>query len=290
MTGPCARLLSQGRRLHLQHGPIDLVIGADGPDGAREAAFAAARRRFATILQELVDELDLLRAPLGPGSAPPRGETARRMHAAALPFAPFGYLTRMAAVAGAVADTILAAMRAAAPLERAHVNDGGDIALHLAPGRRYAAAMALADGREAGRIEVAAGDGIGGIATSGRHGRSLSLGIADSVTVLARDGASADTAATLIANAVDLPGHPAIRRQPACEIHPDSDLGAIPVVTGCRRLAAADRRAALAAGARRAEAFLGRGLIAGAALFLAGDARLVGPHFAPIAHRRSEDA
>ncbi len=54
-----------------------------------------------------------------------------------------------------------------------------------------------------------------GIATSGRHGRSFSLGIADAVTVLARDGRRRPMPrATIIANAVDLPGHPAIVRLP----------------------------------------------------------------------------
>ena len=66
--------------------------------------------------------------------------------------------------------------------------------------------------------------GIGGIATSGARGRSFSLGIADSVTVLARDAATADAAATLIANAVDIDS-PAIMRRPARELDPDSDLG-----------------------------------------------------------------
>ena len=47
-----------------------------------------------------------------------------------------------------------------------------------------------------------------GIATSGWRGRSFSLGIADAVTVLAATAAEADAAATMIANAVDLPGHP----------------------------------------------------------------------------------
>ena len=50
------------------------------------------------------------------------------------------------------------------------------------------------------------------------------MGIADSVTVLARTGAVADAAATLIANAVDV-DDPAIRREPAAELAPDSDLG-----------------------------------------------------------------
>ena len=74
-------------------------------------------------------------------------------------------------------------------------------------------------------MTVHADDPVRGIATSGRHGRSFSLGIADAVTVLAKTAAQADAAATVIANAVDLPGHPAILRRPACELQPDSDLG-----------------------------------------------------------------
>ena len=46
------------------------------------------------------------------------------------------------------------------------------------------------------------------MATSGWRGRSFSLGIADAVTVLAADAPACDAAATIIANAVDLPGHP----------------------------------------------------------------------------------
>ena len=64
-----------------------------------------------------------------------------------------------------------------------------------------------------------------GVATSGWRGRSFSLGIADAVTVLAATAAAADAAATIIANAVDLPGHPAIARRPASELEDDSDLG-----------------------------------------------------------------
>jgi hypothetical protein len=37
MQTAVAKRLADGRRLHLQHGPIDLIIGADGD---RESAFA----------------------------------------------------------------------------------------------------------------------------------------------------------------------------------------------------------------------------------------------------------
>ncbi|WP_102106816.1 hypothetical protein [Oceaniglobus roseus] len=260
MTVCAARL--PGDRLHLQHGPIDLILGADG---ARDAAFAAATARFDGLLEELMAENALLRAWDGPR---PEGPVARRMWQAVNRFP--GQATPMAAVAGAVAEEVLAAMTAAAPLFRAWVNNGGDIALHLAQGQSFRIAMA------GGRIAVTAGDPVRGIATSGRGGRSLSMGIADSVTVLASTAALADAAATLIANAVDLPGHPAIRRAPADTVKDDSDLGSRPVVTGLGALSAAEVREALDRGAARAQKMQAEGHIAAAALFLRGQSRTVG--------------
>ncbi|PWJ21204.1 UPF0280 family protein [Jannaschia seohaensis] len=273
MSGAAAAWLSGGR-LHLQHGPIDAVLSAEGP--GRAAALAAARARFPTILPELVAELGALRRPLV-GGAPFAGPVARGMARAVAPYGDV-FVTPMAAVAGAVADALLAEM-IAFDLTRAYVNDGGDIALHLAPGARYCSAMMRVDGAETGRIDIGADDGVGGIATSGRHGRSLSLGIADSVTVLAHDAAAADVAATLIANAVDLPGHPAIRRLPAIELDPDSDLGPRPVVTGVAPLDRGARARALAAGRARAEALRAAGRITAASLTLGSDTVTTGPLF-----------
>ncbi|WP_299848339.1 UPF0280 family protein [uncultured Roseovarius sp.] len=263
-----AALLPCGTRLHLQHGPIDLIIGAVGE---RQTAFAAAKKRFTGLLEELVAELPALRAEMTPATPRPNGEVALRMDAAVRPCCDEGFVTRMAAVAGGVADTVLAAMLAAADLDKAYVNNGGDIALHLTRGQRFSMAMAGHDGNDLGRIVIGYDDPIRGIATSGRHGRSLSLGIADSVTVLARNAATADVAATLIANAVDLPRHSAITRVPANTLDADSDLGDLPVVTRCARLAPEDRIRALHAGKRRAQELLTRDLITGAAIFLQGD-------------------
>ena len=73
--------------------------------------------------------------------------------------------------------------------------------------------------------QPARGLATSGRACKGRGGRSFSFGIADSVSVLAGTAAQADAAATIIGNAVDLPGHPAIDRRAANEIDPASDLG-----------------------------------------------------------------
>ena len=255
---PSARLLP-GDRLHLQHGPSDLIIWAEG---GRDAAYRAAAKRFETIIAEIVAELPALREMLSPLTTKPKGQVAQRMHMACTPFASTGYLTRMAAVAGSVADEVLSAMCQHADISRAYVNNGGDIALYLGRGTSLSTAIKGHGGRDLGRIEIDASDQIGGIATSGRLGRSHSLGIAESVTVLSPSAAAA--------NAVDLPGHPAITRRAACDLDEASDLGDLPVVTGCDLLSAAECTRALDAGKRRADDFQRQGLINMAALFLQG--------------------
>ena len=161
---------------------------------------------------------------------------------------------------------------------RAYVNNGGDIALHLESGESLTCALATRPGMP-DRTTIRAADPVRGIATSGWHGRSLSLGIADAVTVLARTAAMADAAATMIANAVDLPGHPAISRRPAQEIQADSDLGDRPVTVGLDGLSPAEIDAALAGGLAAARAFRANALIEAAALFLHPEIRTLGYPF-----------
>ncbi|RWD02774.1 MAG: UPF0280 family protein, partial [Mesorhizobium sp.] len=187
------------------------------------------------------------------------------------------FITPMAAVAGSVADEMLGALLAGRRLDRAYVNNGGDSAIHLGNGRSMTLAIAGTGHGLADRITIRAEDGISGVATSGWRGRSFSLGIADAVTVLARTGAEADAAATLIANAVDLPGHPAIERVPACDLAPDSDLGDRLVTQAVGVLSSGEIAAALDSGLAVAEEFRRHDLIAASALFLAGQARIAGP-------------
>lgn len=266
MSGPQAAWIAGGR-LHLGHGPIDMIIGIDGPE--RNAGFARAIRAFEGLLQDLVNELPRLRAPSGP---PPQGTVARRMVAAVAPFAP-EFITPMAAVAGAGAEAVLAAICAGPGIVRAHVNNGGDVAFHLAAGQEIRAAIASG---MSGRVRITASDPWRGLATSGQGGRSFSLGIAESVSVLARDAALADAAATMIANAVDLPRHPAVTRRPACEIAPESDLGARLVVRHVGPLTPGEVAQALDRGADYAQDLLSRGLIGGALLVLRGQLRILG--------------
>src|SRR5579863_8471840 len=249
------RFLSDGRRLHLHDGPIDLIIEAFGRSSEVERAYRAACARFETVLDELCSELAFLRQPCAPEDGWPRGAVARRMTAATMPYATEYFITPMAGVAGAVAEEILSTMTSHAELSRAYVNDGGDIALHLREGEKFVVGMVERPDRPSlfGTTALEFSHPVRGIATSGWRGRSFSLGIADAVTVLADRAAAADAAATIIANAVDLPGHPAIVRVPACQLAPDTDLGLRLVTQAVGELTAREVNLALEAGTRTAE-------------------------------------
>jgi len=262
-----AARLADGR-LHLQHGPIDLVIACDGPTGEIAAAYRQAEDRFQGILAALVDELPILRAPIGGLYPLAKGPVARRMVAAVWPYR-VEFITPMAAVAGAVADEVLAAMVAGRRLARAYVNNGGDIALHLDRDESYRIGVVGSelDAAIDGMVVIPAASGMRGVATSGWGGRSLSRGIADAATVLAASGAAADAAATMVANACNI-DHPAIRRRPAHAVVDDSDLGALPITVAVGPLEPGAIDAALAAGRAEAERLRRVGLIDGAMLVL----------------------
>ena len=288
MSGSAARRPLADGRWHFQHGPIDLVIACEGSEADCRAALEHAWTRFQGILDELSPQLPTLRSPV-PGARTSGqadriarqesviGAVATAMVDACSPYGErFGlFITPMAAVAGSVADEVARAFRRPG-IERAYVNNGGDIALCLTPGRHFDVGIVANIGWPGvdGRFRIEAGSPVRGIATSGWRGRSFSLGIADSVTVLARTGAVADAAATMIANQVDVDSS-AVRRRPASALRDDSDLGDRLVTVAVEALAPAEIENALAKGAAFAETLRQRGLIDAAALWLCGQVRVV---------------
>jgi uncharacterized protein len=274
---PQAHLIDSGRRLHLHHGPIDLIIQATRDLTQIRVAYAAATNRFATILDELCEELPFLRSQTFPGGPLPDGRVAKRMVNAVSPFSARGFITPMAAVAGSVAEEILDIMTSSASLDIAFVNNGGDIAIHLAPGENFSVGIVQRPDALSlfGTLQIESIDPVRGIATSGWRGRSFSLGIADAVTVLAATSSMADAAATVVANAVDLPAHPEVLRVPACEIAPDSDLGNLLITRNVGRLTSEEVGIALSYGETVAQQLITERLICGAALHLQGETRIV---------------
>jgi ApbE superfamily uncharacterized protein (UPF0280 family) len=270
-------------RWHFQHGPIDIVLQADGDAAQVSVALEHAWQRFETVLPELVSELPQLRLPVNQWGLPPcKGAVAQHMWQTAHDAAwatPDGFVTPMVAVAGAVAQAVLQAL-AQPGIERAYVNNGGDIALHLAPGQSWRLGLvsdlqaALASDPHSdlvvdGAFSLTHDMPVRGVATSGWRGRSFSLGIADSVTVLADTAAQADVAATLIANAVKLE-HPGIVRRPANSLRDDTDLGDRLVTVDVPRLPSAEVARALQLGLDCAHAMQQRGQLYAAFLCCQG--------------------
>jgi ApbE superfamily uncharacterized protein (UPF0280 family) len=183
-------------------------------------------------------------------------------------------LTSLAAVAGAVAQVTLKEV-ASQGADQVIVNNGGDIALLVAPGQLLKVGLRpQADEPGArigliGALKVSYESGIQGVASSGWQGRSLSPGVADLVTVWAKSAALADAAATFIAGRcrVDAPG---IKQAPANELDPDSDLGNMPVTTEVPPLDQEQRRAALDAGLTTAKALMRQKAILGCRIEVQG--------------------
>ena len=262
-------------RLHLQHGPIDIIAHVDAPEEVRKRLYTSASNRFSTVLVELVAEMDLLKQPWSTDLPYPKGGIAQKMC-----FAVRGsdtFVTPMAAVAGAVAEEILEAMLFEAKnqdpcleeIQRMYVNNGGDIAFWLNAGESFSIGVVDNPGIPElnARVSLAYESPVRGIATSGWRGRSQSLGIADAVTVLAGSAATADAAATLIANDVNV-YYPGILKRPASEVKDESDLGMLPVTVDVPPLPVDQISEALKRGAQTAGNFIRTGKIEAAYLSL----------------------
>jgi len=282
MQRATASWIRHGQSLHLHHGPISLLVQVEGRQSQCEKAYAAAATAFAPLLESLVSELPRLRTELKPGSMPPNTPVGRIMYEACIPFLA-ERVTPMASVAGAVAQFVLTAICEAADLKRAWINNGGDIAFFLTPGSQFDCGIIpnLQSIELEGVVSLGFDSPCRGIATSGRAtrgqgGRSFSLGIADAVTVIAEQASVADAAATLIANHIDLPGHPGVIRQRANQIEMDTDLGEREVVVKVLPLSFEEVSIALDRGVAVAEQWIGQGYIHSAVLCLAGFKRILG--------------
>lgn len=241
-------------RLFLNHGPIDIVLEAFGKE--KPLAYEKAKKYFSTLLNELVLDMDLLKKEVVPHRNF-NNKISQSMQNATEKFYP-DFITPMAAVAGSVADNILNVLVKDTKLEKAYVNNGGDVSFYLTENQTVKSSLASIPNIIA---EIDYKDKSRGIATSGWRGRSFSLGIADSVTVLADNAAMADAAATMIANSVNIKNHPSIIKKPAEEIYEDSDLKNLMVTVEVGDLKQSEIEDALRNGNEVGKTYLENGLI-----------------------------
>jgi uncharacterized protein len=282
-------LLEGRQRWHFQHGPIDLIIGLEGAVTVLDLCIELAWQRFREVLEELVSELVLLKTSVSispddcsSGSHTSlNGRVAQRMFQSCAPYGRVDgvFVTPMAAVAGCVAQEILSYLQASG-IQKAWVNNGGDIAWYAPAQVQVAFSVGVPALPQVGTILLLPEDKCWGVATSGWRGRSQSLGIADSVTVIAQEAGQADVAATLIANEVSLKElateHCQVIQKPARQVKDQSDLGDRLVTVSVGPLSLAEIKVALDSGERYAQTLLSRDWIRGAVLCLKGQFRVCG--------------
>jgi ApbE superfamily uncharacterized protein (UPF0280 family) len=272
-TGPI-QVLAENLIL-VDWGPMTMTLavwdkGVARPVMAVQAAWSALKS-----LQSMADFQGFLRLKVQdlPRSRPlPR--VVRRAFDAARRVS--GELTSLASVAGATADEV-ADTASDLGADRVIVNNGGDIALRLRRDEEANVGVReSASGELLGKLLVRGSQGVGGVATSGWSGRSYSPGVADLVTVWARNASLADAAATFIAGRTTTPGF-GVRQARASTLDPSSDLGDTLVTVGVEKLSGTQRRHALREGAKAAESLRRRGKIFGCLIYVQGDSFLLDP-------------
>jgi len=258
------RILEDGR-VFVDYGPASMVITAR-KDGVNLPELASAA--FPLIrdsLREIAEQLPTLRQ--SPKDVDFSGLSGLpRIMAEAVLATGEPTLMPMAAVAGTMADMV-ADWICARGADFVAVNNGGDIALRLAPGQQLRMGI-LPDleGSISQVITIRSEDGIGGVCTSGLGGRSLTRGIASSVSVFARRCALADACATHIANCSYIDS-PRVHTCLAGEIEPESDIAGLTIVRAVDELTEEEKEQGLARIRQEAELQLQKGNL----LYVAGD-------------------
>jgi len=251
MTADVMQNLKPGQ-VFVDFGPVSMVITASRNGEGDTQLCRAAFPVIAACLEDLRPSLEMLRR------YPPQVELeqltgAGETMARAVLRTGDPWLTPMAAVAGTVADAV-ADFLFAQGAEKVTANNGGDIALRLAPGQSLGLGV-LYDLERGGVdrvVHLTAEKGVGGVATSGLGGRSLTTGIASGVTVFSRRCAQADALATLLADRSCIDS-PAVHTRLAGELDPDSDIAELPVVVSVEPLSREEKERALEQVLREAE-------------------------------------
>lgn len=209
--------------MFIEVGPASLVITAERAGKTCDIDGKRVGDYLVTILGDIRDCLPILRqkarkilrAAHMPEAAVKMIDAAKKVDEATL--------TPMAAVAGTVSEMIRDFIGDSLS-DFISVNNGGDIAVRNDTGREVTIGIGdIRTGRTTQYVLKIGSLNAFGIATSGFGGRSLTLGLADIVTVIAENSAVADAAATFICNSVDIVTDK-VRRKKASEIDPSTDI------------------------------------------------------------------
>jgi hypothetical protein len=195
-------------------------------------------------------------------------------------------LTPTAAIAGAIADVVADAVREMGAT-KVVVDNGGDIAIRLEGCESVKVGIAPRTNVCTHVVEVTAGNGIGGIATSGLGGVGFTKGVASAATTIAERASLADASSTVIGNSTFCEGIEVIHC-PANVLDPDSDMGNQAVTLKVGKISKSSAICAIKNGLKTAKRLMKTGMIKGAIVFVGEEVGMVPPGVARRLDHRSK--
>jgi len=209
--------------MFIEIGPASLVVNGEKDGIPYEFDRFRVEEKIRSILEEIKEYLPVLKQKARKIKNTNHMPYVPRKMVDAVKVIDEVSLTPMAAVAGSVADALKEFLKNEG-LDLISVNNGGDISIFNKNVRELKIDIGdIHTGESSPHLLSIEQITDYGLATSGFGGRSFTLGLADSVTVIATTGALADAAATFICNCTNTETDQVIRRK-ASEIDPLTDI------------------------------------------------------------------
>ena len=263
--------LIEDDKLFIENGPTNII--AEAFSSEKKEIYNLICEYSSKFLKDLSLEIENLKKPTSQKNKFV-SDIANTMFESTKLFLP-NFITPMASVAGSISELLLLKVLEKFKVNKIYINNGGDISLYISKNEKFNFNI----GGTSCVIEYTGIDGFGGIATSGWKGRSFSMGIADSVTVIAEKASVADAAATIIGNHIDLKNSNKVKKTFANNLYEDTDLNNKLITVSVESLTDAEIRQALSRGKIISENYISKNLIKSVIINLQDNILILGHKF-----------
>lgn len=264
--------LIENDKLFMENGPTNII--AEAFSSKKIEIYNFICEYSSKFLKDLSFEIETLKKPTSKKNIFV-SEIANTMFESTQLFLP-NFITPMASVAGSISELLLLKVVEKFDVNKMYINNGGDISLYINKNEKFNFSIG---GETSFVVEYADINGFGGIATSGWKGRSFSMGIADSVTVIAEKASIADAAATIIGNHIDLKNSNKVKKTVANNLYENTDLNDKLITVSVENLTKNEIRRAISKGKNISEYYISKNLIKSVIINLQDNILILGHKF-----------
>ena len=264
--------LIEDDKLFIENGPTNII--AEAFSSEKMEIYDLICEYSSKFLKDLSLEIETLKKPTSQKNIFV-SEIANKMFESTQLFLP-NFITPMASVAGSISELLLLKVLEKFDVNKIYINNGGDISLYINKNEKFNFSIG---GETSFVVEYADTNSFGGIATSGWKGRSFSMGIADSVTVIAEKASVADAAATIIGNYIDLKNSNKVKKIVANNLYEETDLNDKLITESVENLTENEIRRAMSKGRNISEHYISKNLIKSVIINLQNKILILGQKF-----------